>query len=145
MNASTHLWFRAAAVVLVAAIGIAATPSRAAAESSSDEPPLDKGFFLGDYIVKDIRPVEGSKTTLKFSIHAYVIGNDVERFEKLLKSRTQRVRNQVIIAARLADPADFRDPKLSRFRRRMLLRFRRALPELKIASVYFSDFHYSVD
>lgn len=136
----------AAAATLYAVLAGAATGAGVEDEDGADRIPVaDRGFFLGDFLIKDLRPVEGAKSTLSFSLHAHVVGSEVERFEGYYRNRVHRVRNQVIISSRLAEPADFRDPELRRFRRRLLLRLRRAVPELKLTAVYFSDFHYAVD
>lgn len=114
-------------------------------DGSEDAPPEEVGFELGSFYIKNFRPVEGSKTTLSFVLHAAVAGERADEFERLLKHRTRRVRDQVIVSSRLADPEHFREPDLRSFRRRILVRLRRAAPELQIEEVYFSDFRYTID
>ncbi|MEM1304469.1 MAG: hypothetical protein AAGG46_06215, partial [Planctomycetota bacterium] len=66
-------------------------------------------------------------------------------FERRLERRRMRVRDQVITAMRLADPEEFEDPELRLIRRRLFLRLGRALPDLPIEEVYFSEFRYVID
>ncbi|MEM6262965.1 MAG: hypothetical protein AAGI38_10690, partial [Bacteroidota bacterium] len=102
-------------MLAVAALAAAVQPARAADEKEDGDTPVsDRGFFLGDFQIKDLRPVEGAKSTLRFSLHAHVVGPEVESFKRFYRHREQRVRNQVIISSRLAEPADFRDPELRR-------------------------------
>lgn len=137
--------------VAAAAIAVAAAlfPIPAAAKEKPEEEeeaaPEVVAFDLGAYSVKESRPVEGIKTKLSFTLHASTTSDRAEAFEKLYENGAMRVRDQVIISARLTEPAEFQDPKLDRFRRRVLIRIRRALPTLPIDDVYFSEFHYTVE
>lgn len=113
-------------------------------DEAVEEPPM-VGFELGQFYLKDFRAVEGVKTRLRFTVHASVKSEASEAFEKRLERRKMRVRSQVITAMRLADPAEYEDPHLKLIRRRLFLRLRRALPDLQIDEIYFSDFSYFVE
>lgn len=103
------------------------------------------GFDLGRYAIKDLRGAEGRTTRLSFQLHTSVAGDQAEQFRELLKTRKQRVRDQVILASRLTEPTDFSEPNLQRFRRRITIRLRRAVPGLKVDDVYLSDFRYLIE
>lgn len=115
-------------------------------DGPGEEIPVEPvGFDLGEYLIKDLRAAESATTRLSFTLHTSVPGNTAEKFGALLAARRQRVRDQVIISARLSEPEDFRDPELKHFRRRISVRLRRTLPELEIDDVFFSDFRYFVE
>lgn len=114
-------------------------------EADESEPLEPVGFDLGNYYIKSFNEVEGTKTRLSFTLHAAVDGERADAFEKLLATREQRVRDQVIISCRLCEASDFLDPELKMFRRRIQVRLHRAVPELLIDEVYLSDFRYTVE
>jgi hypothetical protein len=55
------------------------------------------------------------------------------------------VRDQVIMATRLVPVEEYDDAELTKFRRRILLRLRRTMPELMIEDVFVSDFNLVVE
>jgi hypothetical protein len=108
----------------------------------SDSP--NSGVELGEYRIRAYYPVETKRSTVTFTLHAIVSSENLAEFERLLEHRRQKVRDQVIVATRLAPLADFDDPDLKQFRRRILLRLHRALPELAIDDIYVSDFQIEI-
>ena len=80
---------------------------------------------------------------MKLSVHLILsFATTKADFERLQNWR-QRLRDQIIIAVRSAEPADFADPKLKRIQRLILLRIRRLPTPAKIIGAYLTDF--SVD
>ncbi len=131
-------------LLLALALGLAApcTPVMGAndkTQAEEAEPEL-VGFELGSYVLKDYQPLQDQSTRLIFTAHASVLKDDADAFAKQIESRRFRVRDQVIIAARLAAPEELQDPDLSLLRRRILLRLKHSLPELAIEQVYLSEF-----
>jgi hypothetical protein len=63
---------------------------------------------------------------------------------QLAEDRKHKIRDQVITVSRLVPLAHFDEPDLKSFRRRILLRLRRAVPQLAIVDVYVSDFQIRV-
>ena len=61
-----------------------------------------------------------------------------------MQNRQHKIRDQVITATRLVPLVEFDQADLASFRRRILLRLRRTLPELKIDDVYVSNFELKV-
>jgi hypothetical protein len=88
--------------------------------------------------------VEAKRSTVLFTLYAIVSNENAGEFGQLIENRRHKVRDQVIIATRLVPLADFDDPQLKEFRRRILLRLRRTLPELAIDDIYVSDFHIEI-
>lgn len=138
--------------VLTSTGGMGSAPTRASStESGSTASANDKdgkrdfrGVDLGKYQVRTYYPLEGQKSVVAFTLYATVTKDNAAEFERLLKNRRHKVRDQVIVATRLVPLTDFNDSDLTSFRRRILLRLRRMLPELPIQDVYISDFELSV-
>lgn len=103
-----------------------------------------RGVALGEYRIRAYYPVEAKRSTVAFTLYGIVASENAGEFERLLENRRQKVRDQVIVATRLVPLADFDDPDLKQFRRRILLRLRRALPELEMDDIYVSDFQLEV-
>lgn len=122
-----------------------AKESEAAKGEEESELPKRHAYKLGDFRIKDYRPVEREKIKIEFTIYIEVPDGQEQRFERLWKNHEHRVRNQIIIAARLVQSVEYDDPKLHHLRRRIYLRLRRALPELPVGEVFVSDFSYLVD
>ena len=102
-------------------------------------------YNLGQFTIKNFRPVEREKVVLTFTVYAEVEEENNEQFAAMLPARENRVRNQIITTARLVTPIEYDDPKLEAFRRRIYLRLRRATPELVIHEIYISDFSYILE
>lgn len=127
--------------------GDAANADKVADEKESDEKqkPLYDGILLGEFYLKDFRPISGQKTKFTFTIYAVVETEEKKRLQPIFERRAKRIKDQVITAVRLSEDKDFEDPRLNRMRRRITFRLQRAMPELEFSDVYFTDFRYYVD
>lgn len=125
--------------------GPASEKADEAADVEATEEPLRHAFKLGEFRIRNYRPVEHEKVTLQFTVYAEIDDGQHERFEQVWKNREHRVRNQIITAARLVPPNEFDDPTLRALRRRIYLRLRRAVPELPSGEIFVSDFSYIVE
>jgi hypothetical protein len=103
------------------------------------------GVFLGEFQVRAYYPIESQKSTISFSLYATVTGDHLEQSQRLLVNRKHKARDRVILTTRLVPLADFDDPELTSFRRRIVVQLRRVLPELAIENVYVSDFELHVE
>lgn len=117
------------------------TPAAQIADQSQS--PI-RGASLGEFRIRAYYPVEARRSTVIFTLHAIVASENSSQFNELLENRRHKARDQVIVATRLTPLADFDDPQLTSFRRRILLRLRRMLPELTIDDLYVSDFKLEV-
>ena len=116
-------------------------------EDEADEDgdhPRERGVELGEFEVRTSRAVPPQKNLVHFKIYLTATGERFKQLKSLLQNRTNKARDQVIIATRLVEIETYDDPELTGLRRRILLRLRRALPELPIDDVYISDFSISV-
>ena len=103
------------------------------------------GIELGKFSVRMHRAVPTQMNRVSFTLYATVSAEGAKRFEQLLEHRENKVREQVIVATRLVPVEEFDDAEFTKFRRRILLRLRRTLPELTIDGVYVSDFNLVVE
>ena len=108
------------------------------------ERPSHHAFKLGDFNVKDYRPVEHEKVKLQFTVYVEVVDGKQGLFEKMWENHEHRIRSQVITAARLVPSLEYDDPTLRAFRRRIYLRLKRNLPDLPVDQVFITDFSYTV-
>jgi hypothetical protein len=98
------------------------------------------GIELGEFKIRSDYPVEAQKSTVRFVLHAAVKGEKSAEMRRLVEKHEQKLRDLVITTTRLAPLAVFEEPDLATFRRRLLIRMRRTLPELAVDDLYVSDF-----
>jgi hypothetical protein len=99
---------------------------------------------LGDYRIRSYYPVQAQKSVVRFVLYATAPADRLAEAKHLVEERRHKVRDQVITATRMAPLADFDDPDLVRFRRRIILRLRRTIPELPLDELYVSNFELQV-
>lgn len=119
----------------------AATDDEVSEESSSGF----RAIKLGEFQIRTSNSVLSRKDNVTFVLHATVKNDDYPTFDRHYRHHKNKVRDQVVTATRLVPVEDYDDPELKKFRRRILLRLRRALPELPITDVYLSDFTLSIE
>jgi hypothetical protein len=103
------------------------------------------GVELGKFSVRMHRAVPPQTNRVSFTLFATVQPDESKHLEHLLENRQNKVRDQVIAATRLVPAEEYDDAELTKFRRRILLRLRRTMPELMITDVYVSDFNLVVE
>lgn len=104
-----------------------------------------RGIELGEFNIRGYYPLEGQKCKVSFTLVVIVDKEHFAESEELFAHRHHKLRDQVITATRLAPLAVYDDAELKNFRKRILMRVRRALPELSIDDVYVSDFNLAVE
>jgi hypothetical protein len=109
-----------------------------AAEAESEK--AIHGVSLGDYRIRSYYLVDAQKGTVRFSLFATVKDEHFGEMQRLVEEHQQKLRDQVIMATRLAPLAVFQEPDLATFRRRLLVRLRRAIPDLAIEDLCVSEF-----
>jgi hypothetical protein len=103
------------------------------------------GLELGKFSVRLHRNVPSQTNRVTFTLFAAAEPDESKHLEHLLENRQNKVRDQVIVATRLVPAEEYDDAELKQFRRRILLRLRRTMPELLITDVYVSDFNLVVE
>jgi hypothetical protein len=81
---------------------------------------------------------------VRFILHAKVPAERYQEIAEIVSTRINKLRDQVIIATRMTPLSLFDQPGLDSFRRRILMRLKRAVPELEIDDVLVSDFTLEV-
>ena len=112
----------------------------AVSEESADG---TRAVKLGEFNIRVFHTISTRKDTVTFVLYAVIGKDDYPAFAHSYDHRQNRVRDQVVVATRLVPLDDYDDPELKKFRRRIVLRLRRTLPELPIEDVYFGDFSLS--
>ena len=120
--------------------GHAAEPAAAESNDDAESGKAIHGVSLGDYRIRSHYQVDARKSIVRFSLFATVKDQRFGEAKRLVDEHRQKLRDQVIMATRLAPLAVFQEPDLATFRRRILVRLRRALPELTIEDLYVSEF-----
>jgi flagellar basal body-associated protein FliL len=103
------------------------------------------GVELGKFSVRMHRAVPTQTNRVSFTLFAALKSEDSKHLQQLLENRQNKVRDQVIMATRLVPVEEYDDAELTKFRRRILLRLRRTMPELMIEDVFVSDFNLVVE
>ena len=98
------------------------------------------GIALGEYRIRSDYPAEAQKSTVRFVLYASVKEDKHSEISQVAEEHRQKVRDEVITATRLTPLSTFEEPDLSGFRRRILIRLRRTVPELAIEDLFISDF-----
>ncbi len=124
----------------------AATEATAHAESADDAKTGNAihGVSLGDYRIRSYYQADAQKGTVRFSLFATVKNEHFGEMQRLVEEHRQKLRDQVIMATRLAPLSVFQEPDLATFRRRVLVRLRRAIPELTIEDLCVSEFDLAI-
>ncbi|HEX2474563.1 MAG TPA: hypothetical protein VHK01_07455 [Lacipirellulaceae bacterium] len=118
--------------------------TEAEAESDDAAGAKTRGFELGEFRIRAYYPVQAQKSMVRFVLFATVSGERYSNSKRLMQNRRHKIRDQVITATRMVPLVEFDQPDLASFRRRILLRLRRTLPELEIDDVYVSNFELKV-
>ena len=109
-------------------------------EVSDESADGTRAIKIGEFSIRVFHTVSTRKDNVSFIVHAVVSKDDFEAFARSYGHRKNKVRDQIVVATRLVPIDDYDDPELKKFRRRILLRLHRTLPELPIDDVYLSDF-----
>jgi hypothetical protein len=122
--------------------GPAAEPVEADVAAVSDS--KIRGIELGAYRIRAYHPVEAQKSTVRFVLHAVVATERFAEAQRIVDERRHKLRDDIITVTRMMPLTTFDEPELASFRRRILVRLRRTLPELPIDDVLVSDFQLTV-
>ena len=130
----------------LASSGGAAPHEESEEELAIDEASASKvrGIELGEFRIRAYYPVQAQKSMVRFVLHANVPGDSYSETKQLAENRRHKIRDQIITATRMVPLAELDQADLASFRRRILLRLRRTLPELEISDVYVSNFELKV-
>jgi hypothetical protein len=152
----SHSLLSTACKIAIVATALAARTANGAHEGAADAYTADSaehaaasdtqagkavhGISLGDYRIRSYYQVDAQKSTVRFTLYATVKDEHYADMQRLVEEHRQKIRDQVILATRLAPLSVFQEPDLTTFRRRLFVRLRRVIPELTIEDLYLSEF-----
>lgn len=102
------------------------------------------GIELGEFRIRSYYPVQAQKSIVRFVLYATAPPDRFADAQRVVNQRRHKVRDQVITATRMVPLAEFDEPDLTRFRRRIILRLRRTMPELPLDDIFVSNFELQV-
>jgi hypothetical protein len=145
------------AAIMVALVVRTASGAQVHAESAAAEPKAHAdstavaetkkeihGISLGDYRIRSHYQIDAQKSIVRFSLFATVNDEHFGEVNRLVDEHRQKLRDLVIMATRLTPLNAFQEPDLVTFRRRILMRLRRALPDLTVEDLYLSEFDLTI-
>ncbi len=139
-------WASLALLVLAA---LAASPARASdhaapahgAEAAAEAgPPRTDQLELGKFRVRGCRTTDQEIFDIQFGLHLVLSTKTTAADFASLEQWKNRLRDQVIIAVRSAEPTDFAEPDLRRVQRLILFRVKRLATGVGMIGVYLTDF-----
>ena len=98
------------------------------------------GIELGEFKIRSDYPAEAQKSTVRFVLYAAIKPELYDQMQQVVKDHQTKLRDEIITATRLTPLGVFEEPDLTTFRRRILIRLRRTLPQLVVEGFYISDF-----
>jgi hypothetical protein len=131
------------ASLLMAAGGCGTPADTPAPAETTDEQAADNAlleFDLGQHRLRTYDPVSDTTRHLDFQLGATINRDDEATFTRMLESNRHRIRDRAMVAARNCEPADFLDPQLVLFRRRLRTRINQALGQPLLQDVLLADF-----
>jgi flagellar basal body-associated protein FliL len=102
-------------------------------------------FELGSFEIREIRPTHNETTNVNFTAYLEMSPGATTEEVQQLDHWKHRLRDQVIIAVRTAQEADFLEPDLVRLRRIILFRVRRLLRANVVQDILFSEFTFKTE
>ncbi len=100
-------------------------------------------FDLGRFQIQEMRPTRNETAKITFAMHLALSPTIGQPVVSQLEHWRHRLRDQVIIAVRVADTKDFSEPGLDRLRRMILLRVNRLFKALLVEDIFFAEFTFS--
>jgi hypothetical protein len=99
-------------------------------------------FDLGNFELREVQPTRNETTDVNFQAYLAMASEVTDQDFRKLGKWKHRLRDQVIIAVRTAEDADFQEPNLERLRRIILFRVRRLLKQDAVQDILLSEFTY---
>ncbi len=118
----------------------------AAVEKEADEAEQARVTVdLGRFQIKDLRPTRNETTKVTFAMHLALASTVDQQTVEQIEFWKHRLRDQVIVALRVAETSDFLEPSLGRFRRSVLLRMNRVLKATLVSEVLLTEFTFTLN
>ncbi len=105
--------------------------------------PESKEVSLGVYHVVSFNPATGTSMCIDFELFGIVLASDSAEFAERFTLHERRLNEQVTIAIRGMESADFTDPGLGLIKRIILEKVNRALGKTLVREAVFSGFSFN--
>ena len=132
----------AAAVLLNAGAALAEehAPAPHGTEAEETGPSRTDLLALGPFRIRGCRTTDQEIFDIRFGLNLVLSAKTTPGDFHQLEQWKNRIRDQVIIAVRSAEPEDFAEPELRRVQRLILFRVKRLATGVGIIGVYLTDF-----
>ncbi|MHB8902870.1 MAG: flagellar basal body-associated FliL family protein [Thermoguttaceae bacterium] len=97
---------------------------------------------LGEFTVTAFQPLTNTTTRIDFHLYGTTGEEDVTAFEEAWQENKHRLRDQVIVTVRSAEPSELTDAGLGLIKRRILEKTNRTLGKPYLRTIIFSDFSF---
>jgi hypothetical protein len=104
--------------------------------------PSSREVSLGTYHVVSFNPSTGTSMSIDFELFGVVLADDEAEFAERYLLHEKRLNEQVTIAIRGMESADFTDPGLGLIKRIILEKVNRALGKTLVRECLFSEFAF---
>ena len=104
-------------------------------------PKLDLGLLE----IKNLEPTRNQTSKVNFEMHLALPADTDPALVKALEHWQHRLREQVIVAIRVAELGDYLDPQLARLRKQILYRVNRTLKGTQAEDVLLANFMFSTE
>ena len=121
---------------------VAGKPDAEQEEQSEEEQLV---LDLGSFHLKELRPTRNETIKVVFSAHLVLKSELTEDDFEILQNYQHRLRDQVIVAVRIAHANDFREPDLQRLRRLIQIRIDQVLRSPVTENLLLSEYQFSID
>lgn len=97
---------------------------------------------LGEFSVTCYQPSTNTNLRIEFHLFGTIRREDQEAFNSAYADSTHRIREQVIVTVRAAEPSDLTDAGLGLIKRRILEKTNRLLGKPLLTSLVVSEFSF---
>ncbi|TWU30318.1 hypothetical protein [Bythopirellula polymerisocia] len=118
-----------------------ASASQEATTENVVQPKLDLGIIE----IKNLEPTRNQTSKVTFEMHLTLPADTDPALVAALGHWQHRLREQVIVAIRVAELGDYLDPELVRLRKQILYRVNRLLKGTQAENVLLADFTFSTE
>jgi hypothetical protein len=112
-------------------------------EAHGEVDPGTHEVSLGTYHVVSFNPSTGASMNIDFELFGVVLAKDEAEFAERFLLHEKRLNEQVTIAIRGMQPADFTDPGLGLIKRVILEKVNRAMGKSIVREAIFSEFSFA--
>ena len=118
-------------------------PAEARSDGQASEAALVE-VDLGTHRLREYDPVTDTTLQLDFQLGGTLHSEDEPEFVQRMQSQGNKIRDRVMVAARICEASDFLDPQLVLFRRHLRKRIHQAIGKPLLRDVLLTSFSQKV-